>query len=86
MFKSEAGTLFTSLVRMKSRVSFGGKEGRTTIQILTKLGMELGTLWLEGRDLSNCFYNLRYFYTEPTCNCWSRSLSKVSLSANLMIG
>ena len=33
MFKSEAGTLFTNLVRMESRVSFDGKEGHTNVQI-----------------------------------------------------
>ena len=36
------------------RVSLGGKDGRTHIQMSAELGIELGTLWLEGRDLTNC--------------------------------
>ena len=40
--------------RMESWVSLGGKEGRINIQILAEPGIELGTLWSEGRDLTNC--------------------------------
>ena len=35
-------------------VSLGRKEGRTNIQVSAKPGIQLGTLWLEGRDLTNC--------------------------------
>ena len=40
--------------RMKSRVTFGGKESRTNIQISAEPGIKTGTLRLEGRDLTNC--------------------------------
>ena len=39
---------------MEICVSIGGKEGHTDIQISAELGIELGTLWSEGRDLTNC--------------------------------
>ena len=37
MFKSEAGTLFTGLIRMESRVSFGAKEVCTNYQVLAEM-------------------------------------------------
>ena len=39
---------------MESWVGLGGKEGCTNIRISAKPGIELGTLWSEGRDLTNC--------------------------------
>ena len=45
---------FTYPGRMESRVSLGGKEGCTNIWISAKPGIELGTLWSECRDLTNC--------------------------------
>ena len=39
---------------MESWVGLGGKEGRTNIQISAELGIEPGTLWSKGRDLTNC--------------------------------
>ena len=42
---------FTNPGRLKSWVSLGGKNGHTNIQISEKPGIELGTLWMEGRDL-----------------------------------
>ena len=40
--------------RMESWVGLGRKEGCTNIRISAKSGIEPGTLWLEGRDLTNC--------------------------------
>ena len=37
---------------MESWVNFGGKEGHTGVQHSAELGFKLGTLWLEGRDLT----------------------------------
>ena len=37
---------------MESWVNFGGKEGHTNVQHSAGPGFELGTLWLEGRDLT----------------------------------
>ena len=45
---------FTYLVRMESWVGLGGKEGCTNFRILAKPGIEPGTLWSKGRDLTNC--------------------------------
>ena len=39
---------------MESWGSLGGKEGRTNVQISAEPGIKLGTLWSEGRDLTNC--------------------------------
>ena len=44
---------------MESWVSLGGKEGCINIRILAKPGIELGTLWSEGRDLTNCTNHAR---------------------------
>ena len=38
---------------MESWVSLGGKEGHTKFQTLAEPRIELGTLRLEGRDLTN---------------------------------
>ena len=40
--------------RMESCIGLGGKEGCTNIRISAKPGIEQGTLWSEGRDLTNC--------------------------------
>ena len=47
---------FTDLVRMKSWVSFGRKEGQTNVQILGRAMMNLGSYkaLLEGRGFTNC--------------------------------
>ena len=50
---AEAGTHFTSLIRMESCVNFGGKEGHTNIQHSAALGFEPGILWFEGRVLTS---------------------------------
>ena len=39
---------------MESWVALSRKEGRTIIQISAEPGIEPGTFWLEGRDLTNC--------------------------------
>ena len=51
--------LFTYPGRMEKWVSLGEKEGRTNIQISAEPGIELGSLWSEGRDLTNCANNAR---------------------------
>ena len=50
---------FTYRGRMESWVSLDGKEGRTNIQISAEQGIELGTLWSESRDLTNCANHAR---------------------------
>ena len=44
---------------MESCVNLGGKEGRTNIRISAEPGIELGTFWSEGRDLTNCANHAR---------------------------
>ena len=44
---------------MESWVSLGGEEGHTKIQISAEPGIEPGTFWLEGRDLTNCANHAR---------------------------
>ena len=44
---------------MESWVSLGGKERCTNIRISAKPGIEPGTLWSEGRDLTNCANHAR---------------------------
>ena len=39
---------------MESWVGLDGKEGRINIQISAEPGIRLGTLWLEGRNFTNC--------------------------------
>ena len=41
------------------QVSLGRKEGHTNVQISAEPGIELGTLWSEGRDLTNCANHAR---------------------------
>ena len=50
---------FTNPRRMESWVGLGGKEGCTNIRISAKPGIEPGTLWSEGRDLTNCTNHFR---------------------------
>ena len=45
---------FTYPGRIESWVSLGGKEGRTNIQIMAELRIQMGTLWSENRYLTNC--------------------------------
>ena len=40
--------------RKENWVRLGRKEGRTNVQISEEPRIELGTLWTEGRDLTNC--------------------------------
>ena len=47
---------------MESWVGLGGKEGRTNIRISAKPGIEPGTLWSKGRDLTNCANHARPSY------------------------
>ena len=56
---------FTYSGRSKSLVSLGEKEGHTNIQISAELRIELGTLWSEGRDFTNCTNHAR-----PTFISW----------------
>ena len=56
---------FTYSGRSKSLVSLGEKEGHTNIQISAELRIELGTLWSEGRDFTNCTNHAR-----PTVVSW----------------
>ena len=44
----------------KLSYSLGGKECHTIIQILAKPEIELGTLWLKDRDLTNCANQLKH--------------------------
>ena len=44
---------------MESWVGLGRNEGCTNIRISAKPGIKLGTLWLEGRDLTNCANHAR---------------------------
>ena len=44
---------------MESWVGLGRKEGRTNIPISAELRLELGTLWMENRDLTNCTNHAR---------------------------
>ena len=39
---------------MESWVSFGRKESYTDVQMSEQPGIKLVTLWLEGRDFTNC--------------------------------
>ena len=48
---------FTYPWRMESWVSLDGKEGHTNISMTLKPRIELGTLWLEVRDLTICTNN-----------------------------
>ena len=50
---------FTYPWRMESWFGLGRKEDRTNIQISAKQGLKLGTLWSEGRDLTNCANHAR---------------------------
>ena len=45
---------FTYPARIESWVSLGRKEGPINIWVSANPRIELGTLWLEGRDLTNC--------------------------------
>ena len=40
-----------------------------SVQILAEPRIELGTLWLEGRDLSNCANHARPVSTKLRLNC-----------------
>ena len=57
---------FTYPGSTESWVSLGEKEGRTNVQISANPGIELGTLWLEGRDLTNYSNRARPWKTRFT--------------------
>ena len=50
---SQISSQWTKPRRKKSLVR-SGRKGHTNIHISAKPGIELGTLWLESRDLTNC--------------------------------
>ena len=63
--------------RKESWVCLCGKEGRTNIRISAVPGIELGTLWLESRDLSN-FVN----YSKHSINCDTTCSTSYTWSLN----
>ena len=84
---------FTDPRKLESWVSLGGKEGRTNIRISAKPSIEPGTLWLEGRDLTNCTLIKTYMYFQlilsysatETKKRWSLILSSPSLSLGVQL-
>ena len=59
---------------MESWVGLGGKEGCTNIRISAKPGIEQGTFWTEGRDLTNCANEARPMPVDEMNTNFSKTL------------
>ena len=71
--------------RMESWVGLGGKEGRTNIQISkAEPRIELGTLWSESRDLTNCTNHARPQHHTDESQKWWKSCRRLLTFSELL--